>query len=373
MGETIKADVAVVGAGIAGAGFAASLNGARVALIEAESRPGHHATGRSAAILLRNYGNAAIRALTRASVPLFEGADPELFPHPLLSPRGLLYVADEAGKDAFDKLLAYDDGLEPITREEALARVPALRSERLAQAALERDAADIDVASLHQGFLKGAARKGATLLADAPVTHASREGNIWRIETKQGVVEAPVLVDAAGAWADRVAGLAGAKPLGLVPLRRSMAVLPPDPRFDIRSWPLIADAAEGWYAKPEAGRLLVSPAEEHPAEPHDAFADDMVLAEGLDRFERHMDWPVTRVERSWAGLRTFAPDRTPVVGFDAELPGFFWLAGQGGYGIQTAPALSLLAAKLCAGETPSREDAPLVASLSPVRFTQKAA
>ncbi len=369
MTDEISIDIAIVGAGIAGAGLAADLAGDfRVVLLEQENRPGYHSTGRSAAIFIRNYGNAVIRALSRASAPLFRGAEPELFPTPLLKERGVLHLADEGSLPKFKELLAGGDGLHELTLGQAVAKVPVLRRDVLRAAAYEPDAQDIDVNALHQGWLRKASAHGARLLTDAPVTRAARAGGEWRIETPKGIVRAGILVDAAGAWADTVAGLAGVAALGIQPMRRSIAVLPTLDGLDMKGWPLINDAAERWYAKPEAGRLLVSPAEEVPVEPHDAFVDDMILAEGLDRFEQAVDWPVTRVESSWAGLRSFAPDRTPVAGFDPSAEGVFWLAGQGGYGIQTSPALSRLAGQLIRRATPSGEFEPLVASLAPGRL-----
>lgn len=369
MREEIDTDIAIVGAGIAGAGLAAALGPGRdVVLLEREPRPGHHATGRSAAIFIRNYGNAVIRALSRASATHFEAADPDYFPAPLLTARGILFVANEEGRAHHEHLVANADGLVPITPDEAVARVPLLRREWMAAAAFEADAMDIDVAALHQGWLKQAGRAGARIVTNAEVASAGRENGRWRIDTPAGTIRARVLVNAAGAWADRVAEACGVAPLGLVPMRRSMAVLPAPQGFDMHGWPLVADAADTWYFKPDAGRLLVSPADEDPVEPHDAYVDDMVLAEGLDRYEKAVVRPVTRVESSWAGLRTFAPDRTPVAGYDPVAEGFFWLAGQGGYGIQTAPALSRLAATALLRASPESGAAPLIEALSPARF-----
>lgn len=367
--RTIDTDIAIVGAGIAGAGVAAELAGDfRTVLIEQEDRPGYHSTGRSAALFIRNYGNATIRVLSRASAPLFEGADSKLFPNPLLAQRGLLYVADADGIEKHKALMASADGLVEISPDEAVAKVPVLRREKIAAAAYEEDAQDIDVAALHEGWLRKARTAGAEVLTGAPLLRAWREGGRWEIETGAGRISAKTLVNAAGAWADKVASACGVEPLGLMPMRRSIAVVRAPEGLDIVRWPLVADAAESWYFKPEAGKLFVSPAEEIPVEPHDAFVDDMVLAEGLDRFEQAVDVPVTRVERSWAGLRTFAPDRTPVAGFDGTTENFFWLAGQGGYGIQTAPALSRFAGQSIRHAIPPDDLAALVPALSPDRF-----
>jgi D-arginine dehydrogenase len=365
--DEISADVAIVGAGMAGTGLAADLAGDfEVVLLEQESRPGYHSTGRSAAIFIQNYGNSVIRALSRASAPLFRGAEPDIFPTPLLSQRGILYIADEAGLADHEALMAEAEGMVEISPAEAIAKVPLLRPDWVSAAAYEHDAQDIDVDALHQGWLRKAKARGMRLVTDAPVTRADFHSGEWVIETPKTILRSRILVNAAGAWADTVAGLAGVAPLGIQPMRRSIAVLPAPEGYDVRQWPLVGDAADSWYAKPDAGRLLVSPAEEIPVEPHDAFVDDMVLAEGLYRFEQAIDYPVTRVERSWAGLRSFAPDRTPVAGFDPAAENFFWLAGQGGYGIQTSPALSRLAGRLirrASGELESLDKA-----LSPARF-----
>lgn len=367
--ETIETDIAIIGAGIAGAGIAALLGGDHdVVLIEREARPGYHSTGRSAAIFIQNYGNRVIRALSRASAPLFLGADRDHFPTPLLTRRGILFVTDEAGLAEHEALVAAADGLEPITTDAALSMVPLLKRDWLRAAAFEADAMDIDVAALHQGWLKQARKAGARLVPDAPVFSARRSGERWRIETPAGTVLARAVVNASGAWADEVAAFFGASPMGLEPMRRTMAVLPAPSGFDVDGWPLVSETTDKWYFKPDAGRLLVSPAEEDRVAPHDAHVDDMVLAEGLDRYEKAVTVPVTRVEGRWAGLRTFAPDRTPVVGYDPALPGFFWLAGQGGYGIQTAPALSALAADLFRRRAPRAELADIVDALSPARF-----
>jgi D-arginine dehydrogenase len=368
--ERFETDIVIIGAGIAGAGAAAMLAGKRrVALLEREDQPGYHTTGRSAALFLQNYGNAPIRALTRASGPYLRRPPADVSERPVLSPRGALFVAGPGSEARYEALLAEAEGLRPQTLDQALARCPILRRDRLIAAAFEPDAQDIDVASLHQGWLGKARRGGVQIVTNAEVRGIEAAGGGWRVETGVGTFAASVVVNAAGAWADIIAGLAGVGAVGLQPMRRSMAVLPPPAGHEIAKWPLVADVDERWYAKPEAGRLWVSPADEDPVDPHDAYVDDMVLAEGLARFQEAMTVEVTRVERSWAGLRTFAPDRTPVVGFDPAAAGFFWLAGQGGYGIQTSPAMSALAAALVLGDDPPPGIDPAVAgALSPARF-----
>ena len=362
-------DCLIIGGGIAGIGLAAHLGrDAETVLLEGEDAPGRHATGRSAAIFIRNYGNATLRALNGASFPVLSTGG-EFSNESFLSPRGELVVARA---DEMEKFVAYRagaDGLDEIGVDEACALFPVLRADSIAAAAYEASAADIDVDRLLQAYARSARHAGARIVTSSHVEGIERHGDTWRVKAGADTWEAPVVINAAGAWADGVAGLAGLSPLGLVPYRRSAAILPAPKGMDVSSWPAVVSASERWYAKPEAGKLLVSPADEDPVEPHDAWPDDMVLAEGLDRFEQATSVAVTRVERSWAGLRTFAPDRTPVAGFSPEADGFFWLAGQGGYGIQTSPALSQLAADLVLGRAPSL--APeVVAALDPGRFAR---
>lgn len=369
MTEVIDCEVAVIGAGIAGAGVAAHLGApSEVVVLDQENRPGHHSTGRSAAVFIQNYGNATIRALSRASGHFYRGAGTTAFAAPLLSPRRILFVSDGEGRSHLDDLLSASEGLREIDVDEAVRAMPILDAGWLAGAAIEDNASDIDVDALHQGWLRRVRDGGGRILLDAPVDHGERRDGHWHLDTPKGRVRARVVVNAAGAWADSVAALCGVASVGLVPMRRSIAVLPAPEGHDTRDWPLTADAADRWYVKPETGRLLVSPADEDPVEPHDAYVDDMVLAEGLHRFEQAVTMNVTRVESSWAGLRTFAPDRTPVAGFDPAAEGFFWLAGQGGYGMQTAPALSALSAAMVDGRTPPAETEGLIGALSPDRF-----
>jgi D-arginine dehydrogenase len=361
-------DCLIIGGGIAGIGLAAHLGRERSAVVlEMEDAPGRHATGRSAAIFIRNYGNATLRALNAASAAVL-GDGGGFAEDGFLSPRGELVVAKADEMARFAAYLEGADGLEEIPVEEARRLFPILSPDHVA-AAHEPGAADIDVDRLLQAYLRAARHAGARLVTSAPVSAIARSSGIWRVSAGGDTYGAPVLVNAAGAWADTVAGLAGLLPLGIRPFRRSAAILPAPEGADVSRWPAVVSASERWYAKPEAGKLLVSPADEDAVEPHDAWPDDMVLAEGLDRFEKATTVEVTRVERSWAGLRSFAPDRTPVAGFSAEADGFFWLAGQGGYGIQTSPALSRLAADLILGQAPAL--APkVVAALDPGRFAR---
>lgn len=369
---TRTADILVVGAGMAGASAAAELSAeAKVLLLEREERPGHHSTGRSAAIFIQNYGNASIRQLSKASRPLFEDHPLSVEGGSLLSDRGLLFLAEPDQEAELDALLAEADGLEPLDVAAARALVPALRPGSFLRAAYEADAKGIDVDRLHQIYLRALKRNGGEAVCRAGVEALERRAGVWRVETPSGRFEAPILVDAAGAWADEVAALAGLPRIGLQPKRRSAALLPTPADWPVDTWPLTGDVGERWYMKPEGGRMMVSPADADPVEPHDAWPDDLVLAEGLDRFSRVFDYEVTKLEASWAGLRTFARDGSLVVGFDPLAEGFFWLAGQGGYGIQTAPAAARCAAALALGRTVPAELAAVgftVESVSPERL-----
>ncbi len=361
------ADVIVIGGGIAGISAGAALAAdMSVLVLEAEPRLGYHSTGRSAAIFIRNYGNATLRALNAASARFLE-APAEVADTSLLSPRGEMLVAAE---DELDALSAYTDGatgLEALSPAEAIALVPILLPQAVAAAVIEWDAQDIDVDRMLAGYARLMKRRGGSIETGARVTAIGREAGTWQVTAGGETHAAPIILNAAGAWAAEVALLAGASTLPLQPFRRSAAILPAPDGHDVRNWPLFGSAAERWYAKPEAGKLMVSPADEDPVDPHDVWADDLVLAEGLHRYEQAVTAPVTRVEHSWAGLRTFASDRTPVVGFDPGTGGFFWLAGQGGYCVQTAPALADLTADLIRGRAPDLS-ASVVRELSPDRF-----
>ncbi|SOE16510.1 D-arginine dehydrogenase [Hoeflea halophila] len=361
-----SSDILVIGGGIAGISAAARLApDAKVTVLESEPVIGHHSSGRSAAIFIRNYGNATLRALNAASAAFL--AQPEgVAETSLLSPRGELLLATEEDMAQFEAYLDGSDGLERVSPQQALELVPILRQETIAAAAIEWDAQDIDVDRMLQGFARRLRNLGGSIITGAGVQSIVRRDGVWTVATPAGEFSAPVLINAAGGWADHVAQMAGVHTLGLAPLRRSAVLIPAPDGHDITRWPLFANAGDQWYAKPEAGKIMISPADEDPVEPHDVWADDMVVAEGLHRFEQAVTIPVTRVEHSWAGMRTFAPDRTPVVGFAPEAEGFFWLAGQGGYGMQTAPALSQLAADLCLGRL-SQLGETVLEALSPER------
>lgn len=369
------ADVIILGGGMAGASAAAFLAGrARTLVLEAEAQPGYHSTGRSAAIFIQNYGNRPIRSLTAASRHFFEGPPEGFAEHDLLGRRGSLHLAADGQEQALDDLVAGGSGLDRVTAEEAIRLVPRLRPGRLAGAAYEPDSMDIDVNALHLGFLKQLRDAGGRVVTDARAQRIARRDGVWRVETPAGAFEAPVVVNAAGAWADTVAAMAGAKPVGLVPCRRTAVVVDAPDGEDASGWPLTGDVAESFYFKPESGRIMISPADETPVAAHDVQAEEMDVAVAVDRFMTAVDVPVRRIAHRWAGLRTFAPDRTPVVGYDPEEAGFFWLAGQGGYGIQTAPAMGRLAAALVLGDDvpePLATAGVDPAALSPGRFSNR--
>ena len=343
-------DVAIVGAGIAGCSLAYRLAPhLRVVLVEAEDQPGHHSSGRSAAMFMESYGSPQGRALTRASRAFYE-APPEGFSAtPLVLPRGVLYVGWAGDKGLLDDELARlareGSRVERVTAAGALAQVPVLRAEGLLGAVAEPEAQEMDAHALLQGFLRGARRGGATFQAGAPLAALEAEAGTWRLALVGGMeLRASVVVNAAGAWADTVAAMAGLAPLGIEPRRRSAFTFMPPEGIDHRRWPLVAAIDESWYLKPDAGQLLGSPANADPVSPHDVQAEELDIALGIAGIEAHTSLRIRRPTRTWAGLRSFAPDGEMVIGEDPRAPGFWWLAGQGGWGLQSAAGASELAA-----------------------------
>ncbi|MFO1061278.1 MAG: FAD-dependent oxidoreductase [Dongiaceae bacterium] len=369
-------DFIVVGAGMAGTSAAAELAAfGRVLLLERESQPAYHSTGRSAALFTETYGNRVVRALTTASRGHFRTPPAGFAEHPLLRPRGVLLVARP---DQLERLEAASEelggGPARVSRRSAAeieAAVPALRRGRLAAALFDEEAADIEVHGLHGGYLRLLRARGGRLLTGAEVTAAVRQDGLWRVQAGGETHRGRVLVDAAGAWADELAALAGARPLGLVPKRRTALLLRPPVDGPIDGWPMVIDIDEQFYFKPDAGKLLASPADETPMPPCDVQPDELDIAILIDRLQAVLELPQPRIEHRWAGLRTFAADKTLVAGFDRDLEGFFWVAGQGGYGIQTAPAMARLTAALATGRALPADIADLgiaAADLSPARF-----
>lgn len=353
-------DVVIIGGGIAGISAAAELAPhASVTVIEAEDALAYHASGRSAAMFLQDYGNATVRELNRAGAAFLHEAG-------VLSPRGMMMLARSDESEGFEAEFPAL-GLHEITMDEARGRVPIL-APQVTRAATRDDVFDLDTDMLIQRFRRSALDNGAEILTGARATKITHRSDGWHIETAKGPHRANTLINAAGAWADQVAAMAGLDGIGLQPYRRSMARIPAPGGHDVSGWPFMDGVGETWYAKPDAGKLIVSPADEDPMSPFDAWPDDMVIAEGLARWEEMVTTPVTRVETTWAGLRSFAPDRALVIGRDSAQPAFFWLAAQGGYGFQTSPAAARLTRALISGETPELDGAT-VAALSPQRFS----
>lgn len=351
----MDADFIVVGAGIAGASIAYWLaQSARVLVLEREAQAGYHSTGRSAALFMASYGPAQVRALTCASRAFFEQPPAGFCTHPLLTPRGALVFAQrgqEAALDAHEALVRAASGAaDRLTPEQALARVPVLRADDLAGAVMEEDASDIDVDAVLQGFLRGARAHGSRIVFDAEITSMQRVDDAWEVIAGGAMYRANVIVNAAGAWADVIGALAGAAPIGLVPKRRSAMLFTPPEGAAIAHWPMFMDVAESFYVKPDAGMLLGSPCNVDPVAPHDVQAEELDIAIAIDNIERLTQLRVRRPQHVWAGLRSFVADGELVGGYDAQVPGLFWAAAQGGYGIQTAPAAGQLYAALLRGQ-----------------------
>lgn len=352
-------DILILGAGIAGASLAWRLvqadPTARVLLVERESQPGYHTTGRSAALYMESYGPPGVRALTRASRAFFEQPPAGFAEVPLLGPRGALHLAF-TGQEA--ALAALHTELAPCCRElqvldaaAALARAPCLRADRLIGALLDPDAQDMDVDAIHQGFLRGFRRGGGELRTDTTVAQVARDGAQWLLTLSGGeAVRAGTVVNAAGAWADEVAAAFGAPPVGLVPKRRSAFTFDARPQDRPADWPAMIAIDESWYIKPGHGRLLGSPANADPTTPHDVVPEELDIALGIHAIGEATHLEIRRPTSTWAGLRSFVDDGELVIGPDPACPGFFWLAAQGGYGIQSAPGASALAASLLRGE-----------------------
>ncbi|QFT77021.1 FAD-binding oxidoreductase [Erythrobacter sp. THAF29] len=359
-------DFAVIGAGMAGASIAAELAPhATVIVLEAEDTPGYHSTGRSAAFWEECYGGPGVVPLTLASGTY-------LREHGFLSPRGALYVGRSADKGRMDGFIETFDGtgvtIERLGREGLAERVPCIREE-WCDAIWEPACADIDVAGLHQHYLKALRQRGAKLVCRARVARLERDAGVWQVTTEAGQTYCAMnVVNAAGAWADTMAQLAGARPLGIDPKRRTVVQLRVAPEA-AADQPLVLDINGAFYFKPDSGRLWLSPHDEIPTEPCDAAPEEIDVATVIDRFQKVTTWEIEAVERRWAGLRSFAPDRLPVYGADPEVDGFWWFAGQGGFGIQTAPAAARLGSQVMLGSAADHLTDPIDPRVySPARF-----
>ncbi|SDM90960.1 FAD-binding oxidoreductase [Polaromonas sp. JS666] len=344
-------DILIVGAGIAGASLAWRLAGQRsVALLERESQPGYHSTGRSAAMFMETYGPPMVRALTRASRAFYE-LPPEGFAPDLMQPRGVLYLATHGQEQELantrKELLANCPGLQTLDARTTLAHVPCLRPDLVHGALYDAGAQDMDVHALHQGFLRGFRQKAGAdgeLRNSAGVTRAAHDGRCWTVELSDGqALRARTVVNAAGAWADELAAVFGVRPVGLVPHRRSAFTFKGPEGVDASHWPAVVDVDESYYFKPDAGQLLGSPANADPTVPHDVVPEELDIAMGIHQIESVTTLTIRRPASTWAGLRSFVPDGEMVIGHDDTSPGFFWLAAQGGYGIQSAAGASALA------------------------------
>ena len=356
-------DIIIIGGGIAGMSAAARLAPhAKVTILEREERLAYHASGRSAAVFIEDYGNDVVRGLNSASVDYLTHANGGV-----LSPRGFLLTAKKEDKNDFLEE-AKSFVMDHISPLEAKTKIPLINTDVVGYAAYREDVSDIDTDLFFQNFVKEARTANAEINLNSEATSISSANGKWHVDTKTERFSASILINASGAWADKTAALSGITPLGFMPYRRSIARIPVPGGFDPSDWPLFDEIKERWYAKPDAGQLIVSPADEDPLEPQDTWADDMVLAEGIARFEKMITHPVERMTTNWAGLRTFSPDRSLVIGSAAENRQFFWLCGQGGYGFQTAAAASLLTTDLILGRQ-SELSADLCAALSPDRFS----
>jgi D-arginine dehydrogenase len=361
-------DIAIIGAGIAGASLAAAIGGrARVVLLEAEAQPGYHATGRSAAFWTESYGGPIVQPLTTASQAFLAAPPTQYSERSLLAPRGALTIARTAEQYLLAAMRADFAGstvdFVDYDRAALVERIPGLRPGWTAGLG-EASCQDIDVAAYHQACLAVARRNGARLICQAKLSAIRAQGD-WQLETAVGLIRAQFLVNAAGAWASVVAKAANAQAIPIQPLRRTILQLAVDPPVSA-DLPLVLDAAGKFYFKPEAGgRLWLSPHDETPYPPGDVAAEELDVAIAIDRLQQVVDWRIIKRERVWAGLRSFAPDRVPVYGFDAHRSKFFWFAGQGGFGIQTAPAAAALGAALLLGEPPPA----MVGGIDPLRFS----
>ncbi|WP_256829999.1 FAD-binding oxidoreductase [Pseudomonas sp. Pse1] len=352
-----QADFIIIGGGIAGAstGFWLSRHG-RVIVLERESHPGYHSTGRSAALYTAAYGTPQVRALTQASREFFDAPPPGFCEHPLLTPRGEMTVDfsnDPAElNNQYLSAKATVPQMQLLSADEACTRLPILRREKVFGALYDPTATDIDTDALHQGYLRGIRRNQGEVHTDSEVLGLTRDATgHWQVQTATQTFSAPIIINAAGAWADKLGELAGARPLGLQPKRRAAFIFAGPEGMDIHNWPMLVSLDESFYMKPDAGMFLGSPANADPVEPHDVQPEELDIAMGIYQIEEATTLTIRRPTRTWAGLRSFVADGDLISGFDPQVPGLFWVAAQGGYGIQTSPAMGQASAALVRGET----------------------
>ncbi|MEP9317115.1 FAD-binding oxidoreductase [Pseudomonas sp. LABIM340] len=347
----IEVDFLIIGGGIAGAstGYFLSRHG-KVAVLERESHAGYHSTGRSAALYTVAYGTPQVRALTAASRAFFDNPPEGFVEHPILTPRGEMTVDFEGNPEELQRQFASARDSVPEMRlldaDEACAIVPVLRREKVHGAMLDPSAADIDTDGLLQGYLRGIRRNGGSVQLDSEALEIRRIDDAWEVRCAQQTYRAPVLVNAAGSWSDKIAELAGAAPLGLTPKRRAAFLFSPPEGVDSHAWPVLVSLDESFYFKPDAGMLLGSPANADPVEPHDVQPEELDIALGIYQIEEHTTLSIRRPSHTWAGLRSFFADGDLVSGYDPATPSLYWVAGQGGYGIQTSAAMGEASAAL---------------------------
>ncbi|MFP6809076.1 MAG: FAD-binding oxidoreductase [Pseudomonadales bacterium] len=359
-------DFIIIGGGIAGISLGARLaNYGSVKILEMEGQPGYHATGRSAAYFAPAYGNDVVREITAASEAFFRNPPDDFADAALLHPRDSLFVARKDQRAAMDKLREDSPQLVPLNTNELKTSVPILNTTELVSGLRDPFGGDLDVHAILQGFLRQFRVQGGELLTNTHVKALQRQNGSWLVKTNAGDFSAAIIINAAGAWADKVAMHAGLAAIGLTPLRRTAILVDAPAELDISQWPLIIDVDEHFYVKPDAGQLLISPADEIPSEPCDAQPDELDIAIVVDRIQQVTDLDITKINHRWAGLRTFSPDRSFVAGFDPRTTGFFWLAAQGGYGVQTCPALSDLATQLLTNSHKAQTDI-MVKKLGPL-------
>ena len=354
--EKLKCDFLIIGAGIAGASAGYFLsNYGKVIVADMEQVAGYHTTGRSAAFFAKSYGNGPIRQLTAESEEFFLNPPDGFTEGPLMSKRGSIFIGREDQAHIMEELVK-ETCIPYISLDELQKRVPSVKDGYATSAATDDSCLDIDVHALHMGFLKGIRRNGGEIILKAPLENCDHHEGLWNCTIGKQRVEAKILINAAGAWGDHIAKIAGVKPIGLNPLRRTMVTVKDTGGLVDKNQPLVVDADEEFYYKPEGGGIMVSPCDETPHVACDVQPDEMDVAIAIDRLEQATKITVKRIEQKWAGLRTFSDDRTPVVGFDDQVKNFFWCVGQGGYGIQTSPSIGRMVADIINGDMAERAE-----------------